>query len=183
MRGRGSENMLRGGRCKAVAKRRRCAASGSSGRDKQRALLAILLLHRNQVVSADRLISGLCGESPPAGAQRTLRAYVSKLRRAIGANGAAPSLTGDSEHRPTDGALLTRAHGYVLHVALCAKCDRPARGALPRGGGGARRGRSGTWPRGVAGYFRWFHAGCLLFCSQIAQISAKQTFANAQVVR
>src|SRR5690348_2957492 len=36
------------------------------GGEKQRALLAILLLHRNEVVSADRLIDDLWGESPPA---------------------------------------------------------------------------------------------------------------------
>ncbi len=32
------------------------------GGDKQRALLAVLLLHRNEVVSADRLIDDLWGE-------------------------------------------------------------------------------------------------------------------------
>ena len=32
---------------------------------KQRELLAILLLHANEVVSADRLIEGLWGETPP----------------------------------------------------------------------------------------------------------------------
>jgi YVTN family beta-propeller protein len=87
------------------------------GGDKQRALLAILLLHRNQVVSADRLIDELWGESPPAGARRTLRAYVSKLRRAIGANGMPAAVAGDSEHKPGEGVLLTRGHGYVVQVA------------------------------------------------------------------
>ena len=87
------------------------------GGEKQQALLAILLLHRNEVVSADRLIDELWAESPPAGARRTLRAYVSKLRRAMGANGAWAGLPGESEHECVDGALLTRAHGYVLQVA------------------------------------------------------------------
>jgi YVTN family beta-propeller protein len=87
------------------------------GGDKQRALLAILLLHRNQVVSADRLIDELWEESPPAGARRTLRAYVSKLRRAIGANGMPAAVAGDSEHKPGEGVLLTRGHGYVVQVA------------------------------------------------------------------
>ena len=62
------------------------------GGEKQRALLAILLLHRNEVVPADQLIDALWGESPPAGARRTLRAYVSKLRKAMGANGASHGL-------------------------------------------------------------------------------------------
>ena len=87
------------------------------GGAKQRALLAILLLHRNEVVSADRLIEELWGESPPAGARRTLRAYVSKLRRAMGANGASPAVAGESNGTPGDGVLLTKAHGYVLRVA------------------------------------------------------------------
>jgi YVTN family beta-propeller protein len=86
------------------------------GGEKQRAVLAILLLHRNEVVSADRLIDELWGESPPPGARRTLRAYISKLRRALAANGAAPA-AGESEHHPDAGVLLTRGHGYVLEVA------------------------------------------------------------------
>ena len=36
-----------------------------------RALLATLLLHRNQAVSVDRLIDGVWGESPPASALRS----------------------------------------------------------------------------------------------------------------
>ena len=40
---------------------------------KQRALLAVLLLHANEVVSADRLIDELWGESPPASAAKALR--------------------------------------------------------------------------------------------------------------
>jgi YVTN family beta-propeller protein len=86
------------------------------GGEKQRALLAILLLHRNEVVSADRLIDELWGESPPAGARQTLRTYVSKLRRAIATNGAAPAVAADFERNPDEGVLLTRGHGYVLKV-------------------------------------------------------------------
>ena len=87
------------------------------GGEKQRAVLAVLLLHRNEVVSADRLIDELWGESPPAGARQTLRAYVSKLRRAMGSNGAASAVGGDSARKPGDGVLLTRGHGYLLEVA------------------------------------------------------------------
>ena len=86
------------------------------GGERQRAVLAILLLYRNEVVSADRLIDELWGETPPAGARQTLRAYVSKLRRAMATNGAAPAVGGDSERDPADGVLLTRGHGYVLKV-------------------------------------------------------------------
>ena len=86
------------------------------GGERQRAVLAILLLHRNEVVSADRLIDELWGEAPPAGARQTLRAYVSKLRRAMVTNGGTPAVGQGSEREPGDGVLVTRGHGYVLEV-------------------------------------------------------------------
>ncbi len=46
------------------------------GRPKQRALLAVLLVHANQVVALDRLIEELWGEEPPARATASLQAYV-----------------------------------------------------------------------------------------------------------
>ncbi len=104
------------------------------GGEKQRALLAILLLHRNEVVSADRLIDELWGESPPAGARRTLRAYVSKLRAAKGANGASSASADDSQLTLGDGVLLTKPHGYVLQVG-------PGELDLERFAEGAERGR------------------------------------------
>ncbi len=70
------------------------------GGAKQRAVLAILLLHRGEVLSAERLIEELWGEHAPATAAKVLQAYISRLRKAIG---------GD--------VLLTRGHGYVLSPA------------------------------------------------------------------
>jgi len=67
------------------------------GGPKQRALLAVLLLHRREVVLSDRLIDELWGGRPPATAGKTLRVYVSNLRKALG-----------------DGVLATRGRGYVL---------------------------------------------------------------------
>jgi YVTN family beta-propeller protein len=88
------------------------------GGDKQRALLAILLLHRNEVVSADELIDDLWGERPPPSAPRTLQAYVSRLRKALDSNGAvAGARDGDPSPGFSEGALLTRGHGYLLRVA------------------------------------------------------------------
>ena len=66
---------------------------------KQRALLAILLLHRNEVLSADRLIDELWGDRPPKTARKTLQVHVSHLRRVLG-----------------PGVLLTRPSGYLLRV-------------------------------------------------------------------
>jgi YVTN family beta-propeller protein len=88
------------------------------GGDKQRALLAILLVHANEVVSADRLIDDLWGESPPASALRTLQAYVSRLRKALDATGVVPAPSaGDPAAGSADGVLLTRGHGYLLRLA------------------------------------------------------------------
>src|SRR5215213_5393231 len=66
---------------------------------KPRALLALLLLHANEVVSADRLIDELWGEDPPERAAAALRVNVSRLRKAL----------------PQD-VLTTRSPGYVLRV-------------------------------------------------------------------
>jgi DNA-binding SARP family transcriptional activator/ABC-type branched-subunit amino acid transport system substrate-binding protein len=78
------------------------------GGHKQRALLASLLLHANEVVSLDRLIDELWGETPPPTAAKTLQAQVSRLRR---------SLNGDEDPAAHMlGPLETRGHGYLLKV-------------------------------------------------------------------
>jgi DNA-binding SARP family transcriptional activator/streptogramin lyase len=73
------------------------------GPRKQRALLVLLLLHVNEVVSRDRLIDDLWGERAPETAATSLHGYVSQLRKLLEeGNGAEPTL------------LLTRAPGYRL---------------------------------------------------------------------
>jgi DNA-binding SARP family transcriptional activator len=52
--------------------------------EKQRALLALLLLHANEVVSSDCLLDQLWGERPPAAGATALRVRVSQLRKALG---------------------------------------------------------------------------------------------------
>jgi DNA-binding SARP family transcriptional activator len=69
------------------------------GEVKQRSLLAVLLLHANEVVSTDRLIDELRGGTPPARAAKSVQVYVSKLRKELG-----------------EGRLVTRAPGYVLRL-------------------------------------------------------------------
>jgi predicted ATPase/DNA-binding SARP family transcriptional activator/Tfp pilus assembly protein PilF len=71
------------------------------GSAKQRALLAILLLHANEVVSRDRLIDELWGEQPPASAPHSVEVYVSRLRKTLQASGG-------------EQLLVTRAGGYLL---------------------------------------------------------------------
>src|SRR5205085_2540851 len=66
---------------------------------KPRALLAVLLLDRNRVVSVGRLVEDLWGDDPPETATKALQGYVSQLRKALG---------GDR--------LLTKPPGYSLRV-------------------------------------------------------------------
>ncbi|HEY3578439.1 MAG TPA: BTAD domain-containing putative transcriptional regulator [Gaiellaceae bacterium] len=54
------------------------------GAPKQRGLLALLLINRRRVVTAEQLIDGLWGEAPPASALQSLQVYVHGLRRALG---------------------------------------------------------------------------------------------------
>jgi YVTN family beta-propeller protein len=56
------------------------------GGPKPRALLAMLLLQANRPVARDRLIEGLWGEQVPVSAGHNLDDYVSRLRKALGAN-------------------------------------------------------------------------------------------------
>ena len=73
------------------------------GPPKQRALLAILLLHAGEIVPVDRLIDLLWGEHPPRTAAHSIQIYVSELRRSL------ESLT---DRR----ILATRPPGYQLET-------------------------------------------------------------------
>jgi YVTN family beta-propeller protein len=70
------------------------------GGGKQRAVLALLLLHANEVLATDRLIDELWGESPPDTARTALQVYVVRLRKALGAD-----------------RIRTHEPGYVLELA------------------------------------------------------------------
>jgi DNA-binding SARP family transcriptional activator len=67
--------------------------------DKQRAVLARLLLEPGRVVSTDRLIDALWGEQPPRTAPTSLQNFVSQLRKVLGPD-----------------AVATKPPGYVLHA-------------------------------------------------------------------
>ena len=67
---------------------------------KQRTLVAMLLLHANEVVSADRLIDAVWEDEPPARAAKALQVYISHLRKALGRE-----------------RVITRSPGYQLTVA------------------------------------------------------------------
>ena len=69
------------------------------GSPQQRALLAVLLMHRGAPVSSDRLIDALWGEQPPASAVKIVQGYVSNLRRVL-----------------DEGLLVTRGRAYLLQT-------------------------------------------------------------------
>jgi DNA-binding SARP family transcriptional activator len=69
------------------------------GGPRQRALLALLLVHANEVVPVARLVDEVWGDDPPMTAGNVLQTYVSQLRKALG--------------RDTIG---TRGRGYVVAV-------------------------------------------------------------------
>jgi predicted ATPase/class 3 adenylate cyclase/DNA-binding winged helix-turn-helix (wHTH) protein len=73
------------------------------GGSKQRALLALLLLHANETLTTDRLIEDLWGERPPPTAAKNVQMHVSRLRKAL-ATGAA------------GGLVVTRERGYALEL-------------------------------------------------------------------
>jgi DNA-binding SARP family transcriptional activator/streptogramin lyase len=70
------------------------------GSNRQRALLALLVLHAGEVVSTDRLIDELWAGNPPPTAAKVLQNLVSQLRRALGAE--------------LGQAIVTRPPGYEL---------------------------------------------------------------------
>src|SRR3954463_6076176 len=53
------------------------------GAGKQRALLAVLLLHANEVVASERLIDDLWADAPPPTASKSVQVYVSQVRKAL----------------------------------------------------------------------------------------------------
>lgn len=74
---------------------------------RERTLLAVLLVHANEVVSSDRLIDELWGDRPPDTAATALHGIVSHIRSA---------LEPDRLPRDPGAVLVTRAPGYVLRL-------------------------------------------------------------------
>jgi YVTN family beta-propeller protein len=86
------------------------AAKGSFlplGGAKQRAVLALLLLNANEVVSVDRLIDALWGGSPPRSAANIVQGYVSHLRKVLE----------PGRRRGEHELLVSRPPGYALRIA------------------------------------------------------------------
>jgi DNA-binding SARP family transcriptional activator len=78
------------------------------GGGKPRALLAVLLLHPNEVLTTDRLVDELWGERAPPTAAKAVHVHVSRVRKALAAGAA------DGGHG--EGPLVTRERGYELRL-------------------------------------------------------------------
>ncbi len=77
------------------------------GGPKERLVLALLLARVNSVVSVDALIDAVWGDRPPRTAERTVHAYVARLRRTL------------EPRRPrgeTSTMLVTIGRGYELRL-------------------------------------------------------------------
>jgi DNA-binding SARP family transcriptional activator/ABC-type glycerol-3-phosphate transport system substrate-binding protein len=86
---------------------RRDGVDVALGSFKQRSLLALLLIHVNEVVATDRIIDELWGDHPASDRQNALWVHVSNLRSAL-----EPA----REKRAEGTLLLTRSPGYLLQV-------------------------------------------------------------------
>ncbi|MGD2044469.1 MAG: BTAD domain-containing putative transcriptional regulator, partial [Acidimicrobiia bacterium] len=73
------------------------------GTPKQKSVLAVLLLHANEVVATDRIIDLVWGDNPPRTADHSVQIYISELRKAL-SNGSAADV------------IDTRPPGYVINV-------------------------------------------------------------------
>ena len=104
------------------------------GGPRQRALLALLVLRRGELVSSDRLIDELWSGRQPPTAAKIVQGYVSHLRKALG-----------------EGVLVTRAGGYQLNATpeqvdaeRFGRAVAEARRALSDGDARVARGLFGT---------------------------------------
>jgi YVTN family beta-propeller protein len=85
----------------------RCGRAVPLGGPRQRAVLALLLLEANRVVSLDRLAEDIWAGRPPEGWVTTVQIYVSHLRQVL-EPGRARGAAGE--------VLVTRGRGYLLRV-------------------------------------------------------------------
>ena len=106
---------------------------------KQRSVLAVLLMHANELVTVDQLIDEVWGGTPPAMAAKNIQVQVSRLRKVL-----------DS------GRVTTGPGGYVLHlephesdVARFERLAAEAAGAPPQRASDKLREALGLW-RGPA---------------------------------
>src|SRR3954470_6540123 len=106
------------------------------GAGKPRAVLAMLALSEGTPISADQLIDGLWGETPPASAPKMVQGYVSHIRKAFATtgNGAEIVTRGRSyELRLGDGGELDVRRFERLVAPRPPPCEPPVPAGPPRG--------------------------------------------------
>jgi DNA-binding SARP family transcriptional activator len=91
---------------------------------KQRALLALLLMHLNEPVSTDRLVDSLWGEAPPPTAAKMVHLFVSRLRKRLDAT------VDGGPIRTTPVGYVLRAESSSLDVYRFEELVQAARGVL-----------------------------------------------------
>ena len=107
--------------------------SRALGGTRQRSVLALLLVHAGEVMSADRLIDALWGERAPADAPMALQAHVSRLRRGL----------------EPHAVIATRPPGYVVDPG--PRLDATRFAALHEAGRDALAAADFAGARGVPG--------------------------------
>ena len=112
-------------------------------RAKQRALLALLLLHANEPVASEVLVEALWGERPPPTALTALHGHVSALRKLLGPE-----------------RILTRPPGYLVMVRLVNSTQIGSR-RWPRTRERSRTGRAVAADHRGVGAVAWRAAGGL----------------------
>jgi DNA-binding SARP family transcriptional activator len=107
------------------------------GSARERALLALLALHANEALPVERIVDELWPEDPPETATKIVQVYVSRLRKALGAE---------------RDVLATRGAGYALvidrsstDVGRCEELVRRARGLEASGRAALLREALGLW--------------------------------------
>ena len=98
---------------------------------KQRALLALFLLHPNETLRTDWLIDELWGQRPPTTASKTVQVHVSHLRKALAHGGDGGS----------DGLIVTRERGYEMRLDPAHLDSRRFEALLAEGRGELAAGR------------------------------------------
>lgn len=129
------------------------------GGHRQKAVLAVLLLHRGEAVPSDRLIEAVWGGRPPARADKSVHVYVSNLRKALG-----------------DGLLVTRGRGYLLAVDA-DQVDRDRFEKL------ASKGREALQEGDASKARMWLQAALTLWRGPALADFAYESFAQSEIAR
>jgi DNA-binding SARP family transcriptional activator len=103
------------------------------GGPRQRTVLAQLVVHANELISADTLIDRVWGEEPPDAARSTLFTYISHLRKALGPErieSRGPGYVLSIGHEELDATRFARLLDEARRVGSPARASEILRDAL-----------------------------------------------------